>query len=77
MQGYHGAIIYWFHELHRRPPGNFDKDWSDFTKGARKDKVRLIQSGETIKGGADKLDLSQYAALADAAVRSKHYSVSL
>ena len=77
MQVYHGAIVHWFHEIHRRPPGNFDHDWSDFVKGAKKDKVRKIHTGESTRGGADKLDFMQYASLADAAVRSNHYGIPL
>ena len=45
-----------FHEVHRRPPGNFGHYWSDFVKGTKQDKVRKVQTGEFTRGGADKLD---------------------
>ena len=35
IQVYHGAIVYWYAEIHRRPPANFDTEWSELLKGAK------------------------------------------
>ena len=46
-------------------------------EGAKKDEVRKIQTGESTRGGADKLDFMQYASLADVVIRFNHYGIPL
>ena len=77
IQVYHGAIIHWYDDIQKRPPGNFDHNWSEFVKGAKKEKAKLIQTGKKIKGGADKLDMLQYMMLTDTAIDSRHFFVAV